>query len=99
MSVNSSYSFCNTNLPNIVRLVVVLFILFSSFALPKGLLAYEFAHYMIDARTGKFLYGKNYEKKLHPASLTKMMTLYLAFNELTKNRMNLDELETISQNA
>ena len=99
MSVNSSFSFCKTNLPNIVRLVVVLFILFSSFALPKGLLAYEFAHYMIDARTGKFLYGKNYEKKLHPASLTKMMTLYLAFNELTKNRMNLDDLVTISSNA
>ena len=54
---------------------------------------------MIDARTGKFVYGMNYEKKLHPASLTKMMTLYLAFNELKKNRMNLNDLVTISRNA
>ena len=67
--------------------------------LPKALFAYEFAHYMIDAKTGKFLYGMNYEKKLHPASFTKMMTLYLAFNELKRNRMNLDDLVTISQNA
>ena len=65
----------------------------------KAALAYEFAHYMIDARTGKFLYGKNYEKKLHPASLTKMMTLYLTFNELTANRLDLDDKVTISQNA
>ena len=65
----------------------------------EGLLAYEFSHYVMDARTGKFLYGKNFKKKLHPASLTKMMTLYLAFNELKHNRMNLDDLVTISQNA
>ncbi len=64
-----------------------------------GSWAFEFATYVIDARSGDFLYGKNYRKKLHPASLTKMMTLYLTFNELKNNRIKLDELVTISSNA
>ena len=54
------------------------------------LLAFEFATYVIDARSGEFLYGKNYRKRLHPASLTKMMTLYLTFNELKNDRIELD---------
>ena len=37
--------------------------------------------------------------KLHPASLTKMMTLYLAFNELKNNRITLDQTVYISSNA
>ena len=61
--------------------------------------AFEFATYVIDARSGEFLYGKNYRKRLHPASLTKMMTLYLTFNELKNDRIELDELVTISSNA
>ena len=62
-------------------------------------MAFEFATYVIDARSGEFLYGKNYRKRLHPASLTKMMTLYLTFNELKNDRIELDELVTISSNA
>ena len=99
MSSTHYSSFSEINLSKSFRLILVLFFLGVDFILPKVLFAYEFAHYMIDARTGKFLYGINYEKELHPASLTKMMTLYLAFNELKKNRMNLDDLVTISQNA
>ena len=86
-------------MPNTFKLISFLILLSATIPFSKGLSAYDFSHYVMDARTGKFLYGKNFKKKLHPASLTKMMTLYLAFNELKHNRMNLDDQVTISQNA
>ena len=76
-----------------------LILIFSIFLTSNSLNAFEFATYVIDARNGDFLYGKNYNKKLHPASLTKMMTLYLAFNELKNNRITLDQTVYISSNA
>ena len=76
-----------------------LVVIFSIFLTSNSLNAFEFATYVIDARSGDFLYGKNYNKKLHPASLTKMMTLYLAFNELKNNRIKLDQTVSISSNA
>ena len=76
-----------------------LILISSIFLTSNSLNAFEFATYVIDARNGDFLYGKNYNKKLHPASLTKMMTLYLAFNELKNNRIKLDQTVSISSNA
>ena len=46
-----------------------LILIFSIFLTSNSLNAFEFATYVIDARNGDFLYGKNYNKKLHPASL------------------------------
>jgi D-alanyl-D-alanine carboxypeptidase len=36
---------------------------------------------------------------LPPASLTKIMTVYIAFRELSNNRLNLDDMVTISEKA
>ena len=41
--------------------------------------AAPYAALVMDARTGKVLHARSADRKLHPASLTKMMTLYLAF--------------------
>ncbi len=81
---------------NYLNSLVIIFFIFST---SSFLNAFEFATYVIDARSGDFLYGKNYNKKLHPASLTKMMTLYLAFNELKNNRIKLNQTVSISSNA
>ena len=89
------YAFQNFFLNYLISLVIIFFI----FSTSSFLNAFEFATYVIDARSGDFLYGKNYNKKLHPASLTKMMTLYLAFNELKNNRIKLDQTVSISSNA
>ena len=89
------YAFQNFFLKYLNSLVIIFFI----FSTSSFLNAFEFATYVIDARSGDFLYGKNYNKKLHPASLTKMMTLYLAFNELKNNRIKLDQTVSISSNA
>jgi D-alanyl-D-alanine carboxypeptidase len=44
---------------------------------------------VVDAKSGKVLYSSNADAKRYPASLTKMMTLYLLFDSLESNQSNL----------
>nr|WP_299905769.1 D-alanyl-D-alanine carboxypeptidase family protein [uncultured Paracoccus sp.] len=53
----------------------------------------------MDARTGKPIYAQNADTKLHPASLTKMMTLYLAFAAIERGQVRLDSKFPVSSNA
>ncbi|MFV0300893.1 MAG: serine hydrolase [Paracoccus sp. (in: a-proteobacteria)] len=53
----------------------------------------------MDARTGKPIYAQNADTKLHPASLTKMMTLYLAFAAIERGQVRLDSKFLVSSNA
>ena len=48
----------------------------------------------MDARTGETLYAKNADTRLHPASLTKMLTLYIAFEEIRRGNISLDTMVT-----
>ncbi|MGH7326247.1 MAG: D-alanyl-D-alanine carboxypeptidase family protein [Candidatus Rokuibacteriota bacterium] len=48
---------------------------------------------------GRTLYEKNADLERPPASLVKLMTLYLAFDDLEANRANLDEPVTVSRRA
>jgi D-alanyl-D-alanine carboxypeptidase len=57
------------------------------------------ASFVMDARTGEVLHEKNAETRLHPASLTKMMTLYIAFQEIEAGRISPDTMVTISEHA
>jgi D-alanyl-D-alanine carboxypeptidase len=58
-----------------------------------------YAAYVMDARTGETLYSENADTRLHPASLTKMMTLYIAFSEIEAGNISLDTMITVSKNA
>lgn len=81
------------------------FIAFAAFALlaacsgPQAADAAPYAAYVMDARTGETLYSENADTRLHPASLTKMMTLYIAFEEIERGRLSLDTMVTVSKNA
>jgi D-alanyl-D-alanine carboxypeptidase (penicillin-binding protein 5/6) len=48
---------------------------------------------------GKTLFAKNPEEERAPASLVKLMTLYLAFEDIEAGRADLDELVTVSRYA
>ncbi|WGV15575.1 D-alanyl-D-alanine carboxypeptidase family protein [Fuscovulum ytuae] len=61
--------------------------------------AAPYAAIVIDARTGEVLYSENAEARLHPASLTKMMTLYIAFEEIQRGNISLDTMVTVSKHA
>ncbi len=60
---------------------------------------YPYATFVMDGRTGETLHSNNAEKIMHPASLTKMMTLYIAFNHVETKKISLDQKVTISKNA
>ena len=53
----------------------------------------------MDARSGKVLHARNADTRLHPASLTKMMTLYIAFEAIKKGEISLDTKVRISKHA
>jgi D-alanyl-D-alanine carboxypeptidase len=54
---------------------------------------------VIDARSGEVLHARNADTRLHPASLTKMMTLYIAFEAVEKGEISLDTKVKISKFA
>lgn len=53
----------------------------------------------MDARTGETLYSSNADTPLPPASLTKMMTLYITFQEIQAGHVTLDTMIPVSKNA
>lgn len=57
------------------------------------------AYILMDADSGKILLAKNENKKLAPASMTKLMTLILAFEDLEEGKVGLKDIVTTSENA
>ena len=54
---------------------------------------------LIDVDSGKIIAEKNSEQKLPPASLTKMMTLYVISNALRSEQIHLNDAVRISRDA
>jgi len=54
---------------------------------------------LIDVDSGKIIAEKNSNERLPPASLTKMMTLYVISNALRNEQIHLDDMVRISQTA
>jgi D-alanyl-D-alanine carboxypeptidase len=58
-----------------------------------------YADIVIDASSGDVLHSRNADVQNYPASLTKMMTLYLLFEQLEKGKIKLDDNLSISAHA
>jgi D-alanyl-D-alanine carboxypeptidase len=54
---------------------------------------------VVDNRTGAMLVGASPDETRHPASLTKMMTLYMVFEALGEGRLTLTSAVPISEEA
>jgi D-alanyl-D-alanine carboxypeptidase len=61
--------------------------------------AAPYAAMVMDARSGEVLHSRNADTRLHPASLTKMMTLYIAFEAVRLGEITLDTPVRISDRA
>lgn len=59
----------------------------------------KFAAITVDARNGKVLFASQADATRHPASLTKIMTLYILFQELDAGRLRLDSPIRMSARA
>jgi D-alanyl-D-alanine carboxypeptidase len=59
----------------------------------------RYASIILDARNGAALSQANADETRHPASLTKMMTLYMVFEALREGRLRLDSRIVFSDEA
>ncbi len=55
--------------------------------------------FMVDPQTSTVLLFKDAEKPMHPSSMAKMMTIYIAFEELAAGRLKLDTRFRVSERA
>ena len=73
--------------------VLSLFVIFGAYAKDYR------AVLVADIDSGRVLYQENANQLNYPASLTKIMTLYLTFDALEHNRLHLDDYLIVSQSA
>ena len=59
----------------------------------------RFAAVVVDAGSGKVVFARNADESRFPASLTKIMTLYLLFEDLKAKRVTLDTKFKVSAHA
>ena len=91
-------SICPRSSRNILNVVAFLGAMF----LPVASLAFEASAkqaVLIDFDTGVELYSKNADELMPPASMTKMMTVYLLFERLKEGRLALDDELLVSRKA
>lgn len=54
---------------------------------------------LMDYETGQYLYTKDADKSIPPASMSKLMTVYMIFEKLKDGSLSLDDTFTVSENA
>ena len=59
----------------------------------------RFAAVVVDAKSGKVVFSRNADARRYPASLTKMMTLYLVFEDMKAGRISLNSKLPVSAHA
>jgi D-alanyl-D-alanine carboxypeptidase len=59
----------------------------------------KYAAIVVDAKTGKTLFARNADAARYPASLTKMMTLYILFQEIESGRFKMKSRLKVSKYA
>lgn len=57
------------------------------------------AYVAVDAKSGNILYAKNADCRTQPASLTKIMLLYVTFRELNRGKLKLNTMMRVSHHA
>lgn len=66
---------------------------------PQSADARRYAAIVIDAETGEVLHAANPDRQAYPASMTKMMTLYMLFEAIEQGRYTLDSKLKVSARA
>ena len=84
----------------VLRATLALTLATGAASLPSGAMANaKYASMVVDMDTGATLRTRNADKRLYPASLTKMMTLYMTFEAIEDGRLSLDQHLHVSRNA
>jgi D-alanyl-D-alanine carboxypeptidase len=80
-------------------LILALFVLASGFCFPHRAEAARYAALVAEVESERPLFERNADELRHPASLTKMMTLYLVFEALANGRISRDTVFRASRFA
>ncbi|MBU1384365.1 MAG: D-alanyl-D-alanine carboxypeptidase [Alphaproteobacteria bacterium] len=59
----------------------------------------RYAAIVVDAVSGEVLFARHADSRRYPASITKVMTLYMAFEALSEGKVKLDDVITVSPRA
>jgi len=59
----------------------------------------RYAAIVVDAESGEVLFSRFADNRRYPASITKVMTLYLTFEALSEGKVKLDDVLTVSPHA
>jgi len=81
------------------RLAAILLLLGSTLLSAPRVQAGPYSALVVDAGSGKVLFEQNADAQRYPASLTKMMTLYMTFDALKQGRLSLRQSLWVSPEA
>ncbi|MCB1431157.1 MAG: hypothetical protein KDK75_01655, partial [Alphaproteobacteria bacterium] len=73
-----------------ISFLIFISVVFSALASDVAIAGGKFAAIVVDARNGKVLSAEYADARRYPASLTKMMTLYVLFEDLKAGKIKLD---------
>ena len=82
------------SLNNLIKVAAAFIMLTATSAL-----AAPYAAIVVESSSGKVLHAENHDMRLHPAGLTKLMTLYTAFSAIENGEVRLDDHVLVSKNA
>ncbi len=80
-------------------LVVLLLHTMTAFAQQPEISIAAKAYMLTDYQSGQVLATQNAHERVEPASLTKLMTAYIVFSALKQNRIQLDQIVPVSNDA
>ncbi|WP_241765199.1 D-alanyl-D-alanine carboxypeptidase family protein [Hyphomonas beringensis] len=83
----------------VLKAMALTVMLFMSGLVAQTAAAEKYASIVIDADTHEVLHARNADEPRYPASLTKVMTLYMLFDALKAGDVTLDEPLTVSRHA
>jgi len=82
-----------------IRILVAMLIVAVSFGPSNAFETEASGAYVLDVTTGTVLLNKNGDQSLPPASMSKLMTLYMLFDALRDGRVQLDQSFAVSTRA
>lgn len=85
--------------PIVRALSIIILSVFGFFAASVSPAFAKYAAVVMDAATGEVVYAANPDARHYPASLTKVMTLFVTFDALKAGRISMDSLVKVSARA
>ena len=79
--------------------IAIAVLLIAAIIFAAGPVQAKYASYVVDAKTGKIFHAVNENTRNYPASLTKLMTLYLLFEAVEKKKFSFSTRLSVSRKA